>query len=295
MKLVIVVLISILFGSFSQAQTIAYQTLYGNNTNYGYITQYWNGAEVITYHTKTVWGRDTLIGSENYVQIYKWGQYAGGIREDVANQQRYFIGTDNIEKNITISHFLHVGDYLTDSSVFLNAFRAYFDFSAIDYDSPDSLVVGQIDSILEANGTYSCSYWLAKPGQIGYYLFRYNTYRGLLNLDRLENHTYQYCYGEIDSLGTVPNPTQSPCDLGLEELKSYDIVVSPNPTSDMIEISGKDVSLVHDITIYNLHGLMVRKVLPSEINSGISLQELESGVYLLAVNGNARVLRLIKQ
>ena len=294
MKSIITYVSFLLFVGTMNAQTIAYQPIHGNYTNYGYQTQIWNGVEVVTWNAKTIWGRDTVIGGENYIQIYRsGGQYAGGIREDVANQQRYYLDVSNIEKNITISHFLQVGDILTDSSAFLNAFRTYFDDGTLDSYSFDTLVVGQVDSTLEANGTYSSTYYFEKPAQpIAF--FTYNTYRGLLNVDRLEYHVNQFCYRELDSTGGI-NPAITICDLGVEEMNSLDISVFPNPATGYIELSGNDLPLIKELTIYDLNGKMVKYIPQSEINTRISLEELESGVYLLALNGNSKILRLIKQ
>lgn len=294
MKFFTFLVISLFFGVYAKAQTIAYQPLHGNYTNYGYQTQAWNGMEVITSSTKTVWGRDTLIGGENYIRIYRsGGQYAGGIREDVANQQRYYLDLNNIEKNITISHFLQVGDILTDSSVFLNAFRTYFDDGTLDSYSFDTLVVGQVDSILEVNGTYSSTYYFEKPNEpIAF--FTYNTYRGLLNVDRLEYHVNQFCYRELDSTGGI-NPAITICDLGIQEIPSLEVTVNPNPSTNSIELSGSDLPLIKELTIYDLNGKMVKYIPQSEINTRISLEALENGVYLLALNGNSKILRLIKQ
>ncbi|MNU61910.1 hypothetical protein D3C71_511230 [compost metagenome] len=292
MKKTLLFLLGLQLGILANAQTVVYQPLHGNYTNYGYQTQVWNGIEVITSTTKTVWGRDTVIGGETYVQIYQsGGQYAGGIREDVANQQRYYLGLDNIEKNITISHFLQEDDILTDSSVFLNAFRTYLNNAALDSYSFDTLVVGQVDSVLEANGTYSNTYYFEKPDQpIAF--FTYNTYRGLLNVDRLEYHVNQFCYRELNS--GSPNTGGIICDLGMNENNLLQIELFPNPAAESITLSGEDLSSIKEAAIYDIQGALVKRIALTDTNSGISIEELKNGVYFLSLNGNTKVLRFLK-
>jgi hypothetical protein len=283
---------SLFFGLYTKAQTVTYQPFHGNHTNYGYEIQSWNGSEVVTYHTKTVWEGDTLIGGENYTRIYKMGQYSGGVREDIANQQRYFLDLNNVEKNISISHFLEVGDTLSDSSVFLNAFRTYFDEGFI-YQSFDTLIVGQVDSVLEANGTYSNTYYFEKPSaQLAF--FTYNTYRGLLNLDQLEYHVNQFCYRELDSTGSI-NPAITICDLGMEENKLLDITISPNPSTDFVKLSGEDLGKIQSVIIYDVQGKLMKQFTWSEIQTKLPVSELENGIYMLALNGDSKIIRLIKQ
>ncbi len=85
------------------------------------------------------------------------------------------------------------------------------------------------------------------------------------------------------------------CDLGISENNLLEVSISPNPSTNFIELSGKDLPLIKELTIYDLNGKMVKYIPQSEINTRISLEELENGVYLLALNGNSKILRLIKQ
>ncbi|WP_430404680.1 T9SS type A sorting domain-containing protein [Fluviicola sp.] len=85
------------------------------------------------------------------------------------------------------------------------------------------------------------------------------------------------------------------CDLGIQEIPSLEVTVNPNPSANSIELSGNDLPLIKELTIYDLNGKMVKYISQSEINTRISLEALENGVYLLALNGNSKMLRLIKQ
>lgn len=293
MKSIITCLIFLLFAGTIEAQTIVYQPVHGDYTQYVYRHQHWNGSENVEWFHKTIWSGDTTINGENYTRIFQYGTYYGGVREDLANQQRYFLN-GNVEYNITISPFLAVGTILTDSSIFLNAFRTYLDiYVEPDY---DTLMIAGVDSILEANGDYSTTYHLECLPQPNV-SFVFNTYRGLLDVNGFEFNENQICYRE-DGEQTPPGqetPWTIMCDLGIDENTSFEVSISPNPAANSIELSGKNFSLIEELAIYDLNGVLVKKIPPSEINTRISLEELESGVYLLALNGNSKILRLIKQ
>lgn len=281
----------VLISTWMHAQTVTYQPLHGNYTNYGYHSQVWNGSELVEYYDKTVWGGDTLINGENYIRIYLNGMYAGGVREDVVNQERYFLDLNNVEQNISIGHFLEVGDTLSDSAVFLNAFRTYFD-PGDNYNYYDSLVVGQVDTVLEANGSYSQTYHLEVPGE-PISVFTYNTYRGLLNFDQLEFHVDQFCYKELDSTGSQ-GPGATICDLGINEPDLMQLELSPNPAFETIRLSGEDLSLIRNVVIYDLQGNKVKQLSLTQGDAEIHIDALKPGIYLLALNQHTRVLRFQK-
>ncbi|WP_430404682.1 hypothetical protein [Fluviicola sp.] len=193
MKFFTFLFVSLFLGVYAKAQTIAYQPLHGDYTHYVYRHQHWNGSENVEYFNRTIWSGDTTINGENYTRIFHNGLYSGGIREDVPNQQRFFIDLNNIEKDITISPFLTVGTVLTDSSVFLNAFRTYLDIYPDN--SYDTLLITGVDSVLEANGEYSTNYILECLPQPNV-SFGFNTYRGLLSINGFEFSEDQICYRE---------------------------------------------------------------------------------------------------
>lgn len=293
MKKIVLFIAGLLPGICAQSQTIAYQPIHGHYTQYVYHQQYWNGSEVVEGYSKTIWSGDTTIGGQNYVRIFQGGNYAGGIREDVPNQQRFFIDLNNQEKEITISPFLNVGALLTDSSVFLNAFNCYSNMSGYNF-SFDTLQVVAVDSILEANGTYSASYRLEALPQPNVY-FVFNTYRGLMSFQGFEVAEDQVCYRE-DGAQTAPGsetPYTYICDLGIEENKLAEMELFPNPSSEQIRLSG-DASVIKHAAIYDLQGTLVKEVPASELNAGISLKELKSGMYFLSLNERAKMLRFQK-
>ncbi len=197
-KSVLLILSLLLGGMFAGAQTIAYQPLHGNYTQYVYQNQHWNGSENVESFSKTIWSGDTTINGETYTRIFQEGLYIGGIREDIPNQKRFLVDLNDVEKDITIDHFLAAGTFITDSSKYLNAFKTYSAYIDGNY---DSLYVDHVDSILEGNGTYSATYHLRRLPQPNTFVF--NTYRGLLHYQKLEYVTEQVCYRE-DGEQTLP-------------------------------------------------------------------------------------------
>ncbi|MGV3610225.1 MAG: T9SS type A sorting domain-containing protein [Fluviicola sp.] len=276
------------------AQTISYQPLHGNYTQYGYRFQHWNGSENVEILSKTIWSGDTIINGQHYVRIFQGGMYTGGIREDVPNQQRFFINTNDIETNITIDYDLPVGALLTDSSVFLNAFRTYLNVNAPFFQYNDTLMIAAKDSVLESSGNYSVNYRLTDGGGSGESVL-FNTYSGLLEINGFEYNYSQICYRE-DGEQTPPGqqtPWTLMCDLGINESDLIHIELFPNPTSESLSLSG-DLGLINGLTIYDLSGTVIKQVPLSEIHSEISLKELRSGIYFLSVNENKKVLRFQK-
>ena len=283
-----------LFGVLSfatlNAQSISYQPVHGNYTQYVYRSQHWNGSENVESFSKTIWSGDTIINGQHYVRIFQGGAYTGGIREDVANQQRFFIDLNDVETDITISHFLTAGTILTDSSKYMNAFRTYFGYFDGNY---DTLYVDQVDSILEVNGTYSATYHLRRLPQPNTFVF--NTYRGVLNYQKLEFGMHQVCYRE-DGEQTPPGeetPWTIMCDLGVDEDELLQIGLFPNPASELLNLSG-DLASITDMAIYDLNGKIIKQVPLPDVYSGVSLKELKNGIYFLSLNENKKVLRFQK-
>jgi len=293
MKQILFFVFSMLAGLSLNAQAISYQPLHGNYTQYVYRHQHWNGSENVENFHKTVWSGDTIIGGQHYVRIFQFGVYVGGIREDIPNQQRFFIDLSDQEKEITISPFLNAGTLLTDSSVFLNAFRSYMNIDGY-CNSCDTLQVTAVDSILESNGTYSATYHLEVFPQPDI-SFDFNTYEGLINVIGFEAAENQICYRE-DGAQTPPGqetPWTYMCDLGIDETNLLQIELYPNPSEEVIHLSG-DLSTITDITIYDALGMIVDQIPMSDLNTGISIKELKNGIYFLSVNGNTQVLRFRK-
>ncbi|WP_300662534.1 T9SS type A sorting domain-containing protein [Fluviicola sp.] len=295
MKKTLLFLVSLQLGILANAQTIAYQPIHGDYTQYLYRSQHWNGSENVESFHKTVWSGDTTIGGQVYTRIFHGGVYGGGIREDVANQQRFFINRNDVETNITIGYNLPVGTLLPDSSVYLNAFRTYLDVYPPFFAYNDTLIVTAKDSVLESSGNYSANYRLTDGGSSGEWVL-FNTYRGLLEIHGFEYDYSQLCYRE-DGEQTPPGqqtPWTDMCDLGVNENKEMQIELFPNPAVASITLSGKDLSSIREAVIYDLQGNLIKKLSLSEVNADISLREFKTGVYFLSLNQNERVFRFQK-
>ncbi|WP_294677569.1 T9SS type A sorting domain-containing protein [uncultured Fluviicola sp.] len=277
-----------------KAQTVSYQPIHGNYTQYVYRHQHWNGSENVESFSKTIWSGDTIINGQHYVRIFQDGVYSGGIREDVPNQQRFFINRNDVEINITIDHNLSVGALLTDSTAYLNAFRTYRDVNLPFPSFIDTLMVVTKDSVLESSGSYSVTYRMTDGGATGESVL-FNTYSGLLEVNGFEYNYSQICYRE-DGEQTPPGqetPWTPMCDLGVDEKELLKIDLFPNPSSESLNISG-DLERITDLAIYDLNGKMIKQVPLSDVYSGVSLKELKNGIYFLSVNEHQKVLRFQK-
>lgn len=294
MKKLVLILLGLQFGTCVEAQTITYQPLHGDYSQYVYKYQLWDGSTLNELFYKTIWSGDTTIGGQVYTRIFHDGVYGGGIREDVANQQRFFINRNDVETNITIDYDLPVGTLLTDSSIYLNAFRTYLDVYPPFFEYNDTLLVVAKDSVLESSGNYSVNYRLTNGGASGESVL-FNTYSGLLEINGFEYNYSQLCYRE-DGAQTAPGQeTQWTylCDLGLSENELQDIGLFPNPSSENIQLSG-DLSVIEELSIYDLQGNRVKDIPVETLNAGISVKELENGFYFLSINRHAKTWRFRK-
>jgi predicted outer membrane repeat protein len=71
--------------------------------------------------------------------------------------------------------------------------------------------------------------------------------------------------------------------LGLTELRFVDVHVYPNPTTDWIVMEVEDLNSV--FRIYNAEGRLMKEGLLATKSSKINVQDLESGFYLLVIQG----------
>lgn len=294
MKNMLLFSFSVFFFLTLNAQTISYQPLHGDYSQYVYRFQHWNGSENVESFSKTIWSGDTIINGQQYVRIFQGGAYTGGIREDVPNQQRFFINTNDIETNITIGYNLPVGTLLTDSSIFLNVFRTYLDVNPPFFQYNDTLLIVAKDSVLESSGNYSVNYRLTDGGGSGESVLL-NTYSGLLEINGFEYNYSQICYRE-DGEQTPPGqetPWTIMCDLGVDENELLRVELFPNPSSESLNLSG-DLASITDLAIYDISGTAIKQVPLSDIHTGVSIKELKSGVYFLSVNENKKILRFQK-
>lgn len=102
-----------------------------------------------------------------------------------------------------------------------------------------------------------------------------------------EGGNVNYYYDDISWAPTVA--------LGVSEISAkQDIVIYPNPFTDIITISG-DVEL-QSVVVYDLSGKMIKQLKGSE--KTISLHDLTSGVYMVKLNmknGNSKTIKAVKK
>lgn len=89
----------------------------------------------------------------------------------------------------------------------------------------------------------------------------------------------------IVSGGGGKMPTEG--TLGMEEQALKSLKIYPNPTSDILYLSGEEEVLRDsDIVVYDMNGKKILETVFSQNHSGINVSSLESGVYILSVSKN---------
>ena len=73
---------------------------------------------------------------------------------------------------------------------------------------------------------------------------------------------------------------------GISEISNHEVQIYPNPTSDFIFIENIEPQLV---TIYSLDGKLVKSVENADI---VDVRDLESGLYLINIDGAARKIQI---
>lgn len=298
MKLVTAVLLSVLFGSFCQAQTIAYQPMHGTKSlwlmNFGVFV-----TSPQEFQSRTITSGDTLINTILYTRILKGPinpnipmSYFGAFRDDILNETRYFIDVFGNETEITISPNLTVGDTFTD----INRLKLLFDINA-DGDflnDFDTCYVQEIDSVLEDNGNYSFTYTFGF-GNSGLPNFVFNGKQGLINYNGFESWIQTYCYREDDEpldFGGVTPPWAYSCLASVEE-NEFNVQISPNPSNYSFEFNAFEI--IKNIEVYDLGGKKIISFSPNSTQTTLGFNE--TGVFQCKVegeSGNVAYYKLIK-
>ncbi len=68
---------------------------------------------------------------------------------------------------------------------------------------------------------------------------------------------------------------------GLEEVRSNTLQVYPNPTADVVKISGCN----SELQLYNMSGVLLGSYLPNDGTAEINLSHFSKGIYLIKCNG----------
>lgn len=160
---------------------------------------------------------------------------------------------------------------------------------------PDIMAKGQQSTVANtsgnvqtANGTsFSCpimagmitSFWSALPNFTNQQIIDFVKQ----SADRFSNPNNQFGYG-IPDFGEALTNAQL---LSVNSNNNQSFLVFPNPVNDKLNISFPNGFNVATITIYNTIGQKVKQESLSQTNTSISLDNLNSGVYLYKIESNS--------
>lgn len=114
------------------------------------------------------------------------------------------------------------------------------------------------------------------------------------------NFYYSYIYDEgtywvkvVDSNKCIGLDTVVVSEVTCTEVpenNSVDILVYPNPASDIIFINLSESGLSTDFRLYSSEGKLLRYAIINELRTGHNVEQLESGLYILELQQNGRVV-----
>ena len=290
--------------SFSQlnAQQITYQPFHEGTTMWLHekMVPWVQGGGADSYFYRTIWSGDTVINAANYTRIFRGGTnlnfpmtYVGGIRQDIPNQKVYFLDPTGLEFDISISHFLEVGDSIQVTPALSNAF---FVNSGFEIDTNiDWLIVHAKDSVQVNSSEYRVDYKLANADYPDNPPIIYKGGRGFEEFYDLGSGWFIRCYKEEDSLfyGSFGAPWYQSCIASVEE-KEIDFTVSPNPSSGKYQLTfGDNKSFSYEVI--DVYG---KRVVSLTDNPELDLTEFPAGIYFIQkfdLTGRERTLKVIKE
>lgn len=217
---------------------------------------------------------DTLINGFIYDKIYysfdsmnsKWIYQEGMLREDSSG--KIFYRTDIDPEIILYDFSLKAND----------TFRI---------DPFCTLTVDAIDMIILNNGEKRKRITLSKLNQPNWgtthWIEGIGSELGLISHFRFCHTDYAdelLCYYRNDSLLYPKNPKSCFITTDLENVRTNNFVISPNPFQSFLEIDNEDSKYIY-FEIYNLEGTLLIKGNIQESNSKIDLNDLLSGVYII--------------
>ena len=92
--------------------------------------------------------------------------------------------------------------------------------------------------------------------------------------------------------------TESTLSTNIPELDNeIKVTVFPNPTSNGVTISAKELSKLNSIRVYNLSGILLQSILSNQITSDqikIDLSQYSAGIYLLNLENSSNEFNMIK-
>ena len=295
----------VLFCSSLTAQQITYQPFHEGTTMWLHKTAFWDGQSVNEYYQRTIWSGDVQINGEHYTPIYRSGldpqnpmTYQGAIRQDIANEQVFFIDADGVEFDISMSHFYELGDTIPYTINIQHALSVNSGFSLLN--SIVALKVNTIDSVQVDPTNYRVIYEFAllndtisgaEPTESLFYVggIGYQNYAGF------EAWGDMLCYKEEDSViyGANQAPWYYSCLASLEE-EEIDFSISPNPSSGKYQLTfGDNKSFKYEVL--DVYG---KRIISLTTIPELDLTEFPSGIYFVRVfdvAGRQKMHKIIKE
>ncbi|MES2557753.1 MAG: T9SS type A sorting domain-containing protein [Bacteroidota bacterium] len=292
----------LLFFSRLNAQQITYQPYHEGTTMWLHNRMVADGlGGVISTDFRTIWSGDTVINAEHYTRIYRSAgtdpsnpmTYLGGIRQDIPNQKVYFVNTAEQEFDISISHFLEVGDSIPVTPE-LN--YALFVNSNFEIYNADWLVVYAKDSVQINPSEYRVLYEFYEAPFAPIPGIYYTGGRGFDSYSGFEHGWSTLCYKEEDSViyGASQAPWYYSCVASVQEEEEINVTISPNPSSGKYHLA-IDNNESFNYEVVDIYG---KRIVSLTYNPELDLTAFPSGIYFVCVfnlAGTERIYRVVKE
>ena len=289
MKKLLILTVAIILSQSIQGQT--YYSFPSDTATWNCLTWHqWSPIDILLINSEYLLQGDTSLNGISYHKVYykeldytsTTPEYIGGIREDSIKNIYFFPKSVNmpfISKSVnfpndTSEHLLYTFDSLYIGMTF-----------PINSSNTTISVIG-IDSVLIGNdyrkryevqnyNMLSYDYWIEGIGSTKDLLspFTYEFEWWFFTLCFTDTSTYYINSpnGEDSCHYSIP--------LGLNEIKTSEVVIYPNPASESILIELENRKGI--VNIYNCQGKIVIKDIVVESREKIDVQALQPGLYIL--------------
>jgi len=285
-KIVLITILSIFLKNTAYSQTNMYHPFKTVFTSWLYNNYSFDGNNLNEYYSAVVWNGDTTINSLVYTKIES-NVYNGSIREDIPNEQVYYIDILDVEHNISIDNHVNISDTITVDAIIFHALtgdsnNSYSSANGIQY---DSLIVAGIDSILIEN-LYHKTYRFNQLTQIGGSYpagVSYINGVGFSELSGFENGKSLFCYhADGEQLwGQQSFGGEYYCTATIETKTISKMNIYPNPSQDKITIDYGENE--YGIKLFDLYGKMIFSKQHNINGTVIDISTLTTGIYLAEI------------